>query len=220
MSELKVLIAEDHPLMQEGIKRVLEKAPEVVVVGQAFQGAEVFAVAEKVKPDIVLLDLHMPNMDVVSLIRRIRKELPETKILMLSITDDYQEVRAALRAGAHGYLLKTISAENLVKALRQVVEGLNVLSPELTPKLIDPPDAAIPSWKRLTPREREIWKLLAFGASNGEIAARTFVTESTVKFHVRNLLRKLEVHNRAQAVALAYSEGLLDPRESGAGKES
>lgn len=220
MSKLKVVIAEDHPLMQEGIKRALDSAADIVLVGQATDGEEIMPMALEAAPDIVLLDLRIPNMDVISTIRRLRKELPETKILILSITDDYHEVRAALRAGAHGYLLKTITPDNLVKAIKQAAEGLNVLSPELTPKLIDPPDATVPSWKRLTPREREIWKLLGSGASNGEIAARTFVTESTVKFHVRNLLRKLEVSNRAQAVALAYGQGLLGLEEHGAGNKN
>ncbi|MCU0306585.1 MAG: response regulator transcription factor [Thermoleophilia bacterium] len=209
---LRVAIADDHRLMLDGIKRALETAPDIRVVGEAMSGEEMLALVPRVKPDVVILDLRMPRGDGLSTLAELRRGYPDIKVIILSMFEDSEHIERALHQGAHGYVVKSINPLDLPSTIRQVVEG-TVFHPRGTgaPEVAVPGAAAPPAQAPagLTERELSILRLVAEGLSNLEIAGRLYVTEQTVKFHLSNIYRKLGVANRTEATRYAYRSGLI-----------
>lgn len=204
MSLLKVMIVEDHPLMRAGIKKVLDKCEDIRVVGEAPTGEQAMELVDSTMPDVVLMDVRLPDSDGITTMRTIKHTHGGTKVLMYSGFDDEQYVVKALESGANGYLLKNAGAKELADAIRQTADGLSPISPQLMSKVIPMTRYKPRSCDRLTPREKEVWRLLSKGASNAEISKELFVSESTVKFHIRNIFHKLGVKNRVEAARVAY----------------
>jgi DNA-binding NarL/FixJ family response regulator len=215
MSRLRVVIADDQPLMRAGFRAVLEAAGDIEVVAEADNGEEAIAAATEHAPDVVLMDIRMPGMDGIEATRR----LPRQRVLILTTfgLDDY--IIDALRAGASGFMLKDAPTAELVRAVRSVAAGDAVLSPADTRQLLDQVGRRLPAavsrapegLATLTDREREVLRMLAAGLSNAEIAAALVVSDATVKTHVSNLLGKLGLRDRVQAVIYAYETGLIAP---------
>jgi two-component system, NarL family, nitrate/nitrite response regulator NarL len=219
MSEpIRVLLVDDHALFRSGIRSLLQRNPEFEVVGEAGDGMEGVKRAGQLRPDVVLLDLHMPGLSGRETARMITKEVPESHVLMLTVSEDADDLLETLRAGASGYLLKNIAADTLIAAIRTAAHGESVVSPEMMAKLLknvgaDPGRNALADAKsahrdKLTPREREILAFIARGQSNKEIARELAVAESTVKIHVQNMLRKLNLSSRVQAAVYAVEHGI------------
>ena len=205
-STLKVVLADDHQLMLSGIRRALESDGGFEIVGETQNGAQVLPLVARTKPDLVLLDLRMPNMDGLACLDELKRRHPDIRVVMLSASQNEQMIEAALRRGAAAYVVKSIDPTDLPSTLRQALEG-NVysavgLTAESTPS---GPRAA-----GLTDREISILRALAKGLSNDEIAKEFWVARQTVKFHLTNIYRKLEVRNRAEAIRKAYSFGLVE----------
>nr|BFE59336.1 response regulator transcription factor [Dactylosporangium thailandense] len=212
----RVLIADDQDLVRSGLRFVLEVAG-LEVVGEAVDGAEAFAQAERLRPDVVLMDVRMPGTDGIAATRRIVDAGLDTRVLILTTFDLDEHVFAALRAGASGFLLKDVGRQQLVEAVRVVAAGDALFAPTVLRRLVShyvnrppapPPSAGLAD---LTPREREILQLIGRGLSNTDIAAELVISMATVKTHVRHLLQKLALRDRAQAVVLAYETGLVSP---------
>jgi two-component system nitrate/nitrite response regulator NarL len=218
MSEpIRVLLVDDHALFRSGIRSLLQRHPEFQIVGEAADGMEAVKRAGQLKPDVVLLDLHMPGLSGREAARMIAEETPQSHVLMLTVSEEEDDLLETLRAGACGYLLKNIAAETLVAAVRSAAQGESVISPQMMGALLKgvrsgapkPPPAAAPGeLDKLTPREREILGFIALGHSNKEIARSLEVAESTVKIHVQNLLRKLKLSSRVQAAVYAVEHGI------------
>jgi DNA-binding NarL/FixJ family response regulator len=217
MSPLRVVIADDQPMMRAGFKAVLEATGDIEVVAEAGDGAEAVEAATRHMPDVVLMDIRMPKLDGIEATRR----LPRQRILILTTfgLDDY--IIAALRAGASGFLLKDAPTARVVEAVRAVAAGDAVLSPAITRRLLDQVGRRLPAavsqepaeLAQLTDREREVLRLLAAGLTNAEIAAALVVSEATVKSHVSSLLGKLGLRDRVQAVIYAYETRLIAPAD-------
>jgi DNA-binding NarL/FixJ family response regulator len=217
MTPLRVVIADDQPMMRAGFKAVLEATGDIEVVAEAGDGAEAVEAATRHMPDVVLMDIRMPKMDGIEATRR----LPRQRILILTTfgLDDY--IIAALRAGASGFLLKDAPTARVVEAVRAVAAGDAVLSPAITRQLLDQVGRRLPAavsqepaeLAQLTDREREVLRLLAAGLTNAEIAAALVVSEATVKSHVSSLLGKLGLRDRVQAVIFAYETRLIAPSD-------
>ncbi len=215
MSRLRVVIADDQPLMRAGFKAVLEATGAIEIVAEAGDGAEAIAAAEAHRPDVILMDIRMPGIDGIEATRR----LPRHRILVLTTFGLDEYIVEALRAGASGFMTKDAPAAELVAAVRAVAAGDAVLSPAITRQLLDRVARRLPSASgagagataTLTEREREVLQLVAGGMSNAEIAAALVVAEPTVKSHVSNLLGKLGLRDRVQAVIYAYEQGLVEP---------
>jgi DNA-binding NarL/FixJ family response regulator len=209
---LRVLIVDDQELVRAGFRMILEAQEDIEVVAEASDGEQAIVEAERSDPDVILMDIRMPNMDGVEATRR----LPGRKVLILTTFDLDEYVIEALRAGASGFLLKDAPPAELVRAVRVLAEGDALLSPSVTRRILDkmiprlpapgPPPEAL---RDLTEREREVLTLVAHGLSNAEIAAKLFVSEATVKCHVSHILEKLELRDRVQAVVFAYETGLI-----------
>ncbi|HWH14719.1 MAG TPA: response regulator transcription factor [Miltoncostaeaceae bacterium] len=205
---LRVAIADDHRLMLDGIKRALETAPDIKVVGEAMSGEDMLALVPRVRPDVVILDLRMPKGDGLSTLTQLKKDHPDLKVIILSMFEDSEHIDQALGQGASGYVVKSINPLDLASTIRQVVEG-NVFHPrgrkagEAEPVPQQNPGG-------LTERELSILKLVAEGLSNLDIASKLYVTEQTVKFHLSNIYRKLGVGNRTEATRYAYRNNLID----------
>ncbi len=215
---VRVLIADDHALFRRGLIMVLESEPDIEVVAEAQDGAEVIAKTEEFVPDVVLMDVRMPKLNGIEAARTIREMVPSVKIVMLTVSDEEDDLFDAIKAGANGYLLKEISIEEVADAIRSVTTGQSLLSPSMASKLLnefnalakqadEKPRLAAP---RLTTRELEVLKLVAQGMSNRDVAEQLFIAENTVKNHVRNILEKLQLHSRMEAVVYAVREKLLD----------
>ncbi|HEY3375101.1 MAG TPA: response regulator transcription factor [Candidatus Aquicultor sp.] len=204
MDHLKVMVVEDHPLMQMGIKKALERSGDMQVVGEASTGKSAVELVDSVKPDVIIMDVKLPDSDGIAILQNIRVR-SSAKVLMFSGFDDERYVIRALESGANGYLLKSAGTHELVDAVRKAAEGLSPISPQLTGKVIPMARHRYQASERLTPREKEVWRLLASGASNAEISKALYVSESTVKFHVRNVFHKLGVKNRVEAAKAAYN---------------
>jgi len=215
-----VLIADDQPMVRAGLRMILELEPDIDIVGEAADGNEAVAVAAATEPDVILMDVRMPNLDGLEATRRIvgsREDGPRVLILTTFDLDVY--VYEALASGASGFVLKDIEPEKLVDAIRVIAKGEALLSPTVTRKLIEefvrrPPEVVRPSpreLEQLTAREAEIMALVARGLSNAEIAAQAFVSEPTVKTHVARILMKLGLRDRVQVVVYAYEHGLAKP---------
>jgi len=217
---IRVMICDDHALFRRGLVMVLESEDGVEVVGEAEDGDEAIRKATELAPDVVLMDVRMPRVSGIEATRAIAEVVPTTKILMLTVSDEEEDLYDAIKAGANGYLLKEISIEEVATAIRTVVSGQSLISPSMASKLLseftnlakkaDERQAA--PMPRLTERELEVLKLVAQGMSNREIAGELFISENTVKNHVRNILEKLHLHSRMEAVVYAVREKLLDIR--------
>ncbi|AKU12081.1 nitrate/nitrite response regulator [Azoarcus sp. CIB] len=224
---IRVLLVDDHALFRSGIKSLLQRHPEFEIVGEAGDGMEGVKRAAQLRPDVVLLDLHMPGLSGRDAAAMMAEEAPESHVLMLTVSEDAEDLIETLRAGACGYLLKNIEAETLTAAITKAAAGESVISPQMMGKLVQgvrgaPPkvstEAAAPAvvaseLNKLSPRERETLVLVARGQSNKEIARTLDLAESTVKIHVQNVLRKLGLTSRVQAAVFAVEQGIVqDPR--------
>ena len=217
-ARLRLLIADDQPLMRAGFRAVLEATGDMEVVAEAADGEQAVALARRLAPDVVLMDIRMPLLDGIEATRR----LVGHRVLILTTfgLDDY--IIEALRAGASGFILKDVPTEELVRAVRVIAAGDALLSPVVTRRLLDrvgrrlpaSPTTAPGAFAELTEREREVFELLARGLSNAEIAELLTVGDATVKTHVSNVLMKLGLRDRVQAVVLAYESGLIAPGAS------
>jgi DNA-binding NarL/FixJ family response regulator len=213
MSErIRIFVADDHPVVRDGLVAILGTQPDFAVVGEAAGGAETVERAAALRPDVILLDLEMPGMDGVAALQRLREEWPEVRAIVFTAFDTDERILAAVRAGAQGYLLKGVPREELFHAVRIVHAGGSLLQPIVASKLLRQvsraPDA--PAHELLTARELEVLRLLAQGLLNKEIARRLAITERTVKFHVSAILSKLGAGNRTEAVSLAAQQGLVE----------
>ena len=222
---VRVLLVDDQALVRTGFRMILEAEEDMEVVGEAGDGREAITQARELTPDIVLMDVRMPEMDGIEATRRLLggNDTP-AKVVMLTTFDMDEYVYEALRAGASGFLLKDVPPEQLVAGIRSVASGDALLAPSVTRRVIEefvrhPPDALRerpPGLDELTEREVEVLKLIARGLSNAEIAKALYVSETTVKTHVAHLLMKLRLRDRVQAVVLAYESGLVQPGEAAA----
>ena len=215
---IRVLIVDDHALFRRGLVMVLEQEKDIDLVGEAGDGAEAVNIAQDTMPDVVLMDVRMPRRGGIEATSQIKAIAPHTKILMLTISDEEADLYDAIKAGASGYLLKEISIDEVANAIRQVHAGQSMISPSMASKLLtefatmvkktdEKPAAAQP---RLTEREMEVLRLVAKGRNNRDIAKELFISENTVKNHIRNILEKLHLHSRMQAVVYAVREKLLE----------
>jgi len=212
---IRVVLADDHHLVRQGLRALLERAEDVTVLGEAADGAEALALVERLHPDVLVLDLAMPHLNGLEAVARLRGGAGQTRALILSMYADESLVRQALRNGAKGYLLKRAVAEELLLAVRAVARGDTYLSPEVAGPLLtslvesqDPGDALTPL-DRLTSREREVLQLIAEGHTNSQIAAHLALSEKTVEKHRGHLMAKLAVHDTAALVRLALKHGLI-----------
>jgi DNA-binding NarL/FixJ family response regulator len=215
---IRVLIVDDHALFRRGLQMVLEGEPDISVVGEASDGHEATERAEATTPDVVLMDVRMPRRTGIEATRTIKDAQPSTKILMLTISDEEADLYEAIKAGASGYLLKEISIEEVASAVRSVHAGQSLISPSMASKLLNEFASMVKRrdernqmpGPRLTDRELEVLKLVAKGMNNRDIGQALFISENTVKNHVRNILEKLHLHSRMEAVVYAVREKLLD----------
>jgi DNA-binding NarL/FixJ family response regulator len=203
---VRVIIADDHGLMLEGTKQALLKAGGFEVVGEATNGAQVLPLVRRLQPDLVLLDLRMPQMDGLTCLTKIRKEFPEVKVAILSVSQDPEVIQTVLKRGANAYIVKTVEPDDLPAALRNAVEG-TVFT---TVGVSEEPGERAAKEAGLTERELVIVRAVARGLSNEAIAKELWVAEQTVKFHLTNIYRKLGVSNRTEAARYAFERGLLD----------
>jgi DNA-binding NarL/FixJ family response regulator len=220
MTTLSVLIVDDQALVRAGFRMILEAEDDIDVVGEAADGAQALDEARRLRPDVVLMDVRMPELDGIEATRRLLADgAAATKVVMLTTFDMDEYVYEALRAGASGFLLKDVPPEQLVDGIRAVASGDALLAPSVTRRVIEefvrrPPDAARTppaELEELTARELEVLKLIARGLSNAEIAKELFVSETTVKTHVARVLMKLGLRDRVQAVVFAYESGVVQP---------
>jgi DNA-binding NarL/FixJ family response regulator len=214
---VRVLLADDQALFREALATLLEVRPEIEVVGEAGDGAAALERSAVLRPDVVLMDLHMPVLDGIAATRRLKVEQPEVRVLALTTFDDDEDVFAALRAGAVGYLLKDVTSDRLVEALLAAARGESVLQPSVAAKVVarfaqlpdEPAPRPQPLVVPLSDRELDVLRRLADGESNREIAAALFLAEGTVKNHVTNVLAKLGARDRTQAALRARALGLI-----------
>ncbi|PPK97899.1 DNA-binding NarL/FixJ family response regulator [Kineococcus xinjiangensis] len=221
---LRILVVDDERLVRAGFRMILGSEPGLEVVGEAADGAEAVAAARALRPDVVLMDVRMPRVDGIEATRRIVRLDPAPAVLVVTTFDQDEHVYAALRAGAGGFLLKDAPEAQLVAALRTVAEGVSLLAPSVTRRLVEslappaatgPPVVAAGALHDLTPRELDVLRLLAAGLTNSGIAGRLGVGDATVKTHVSRVLAKLGLVSRSQAVVAAYESGLVRPGGGG-----
>jgi DNA-binding NarL/FixJ family response regulator len=208
---IRLLVADDHPVVRDGLRGMLAGQPDLEVVGEAADGAEAVALAPRLRPDVVLMDLRMPGMDGVDAIRKLRTSFPDARILVLTTFDTDTDVVRAIEAGATGYLLKDTPREELVRAIRAAARGEAVLAPAVATKLLGQMRALAPAGA-LSARELEVLELVARGATNREAGAKLFISEATVKTHLLHVFEKLGVSDRTAAVTTAIERGLLRRR--------
>jgi DNA-binding NarL/FixJ family response regulator len=213
---IRVVVADDQPLVRTGLRMILSDAADLEIVGEAADGHEAVALAAAERPDVVLMDVRMPGMDGIDATRAVTAVDDPPRVLVLTTFDLDEVVYDALRAGASGFLLKDAPEERLLTAIRVVAEGGSLFAPTVTRRLIEEfarrPRAMAPkALEALTERESEVLRLVARGLSNAEIAGALFVSENTVKTHVARVLMKLGLRDRVQAVVLAYETGLVQP---------
>ena len=208
---IRVLIADDHAVVRQGLRTFLALQEEIEVVGEAEDGAQAASAAKRLQPDVALMDLVMPRLDGIEAIRRIREVSPDTRVIVLTSFVDEDRMIPAVRAGAAGYLMKDVQPQDLVRAIRTVHGGEALLHPAVVAKLMEEVAAERPDGApQLTAREREVLTLLARGRANKLIALDLGVSEKTVKAHVSNILGKLGLHDRTQAALYAVREGIVE----------
>jgi DNA-binding NarL/FixJ family response regulator len=215
---IRVLVVDDHALFRRGLEMVLEQEPDIEVVGEASDGTEAVDVATETTPDVVLMDVRMPRRGGIDACTAIKDAVPSTKIIMLTISDEEADLYDAIKAGAMGYLLKEISIEEVASAIRAVHGGQSLISPSMASKLLNEFASMIKRTDerqqvptpRLTDREMEVLRLVAKGLNNRDIAKQLYISENTVKNHIRNILEKLQLHSRMEAVVYAVREKLLE----------
>lgn len=214
MTAIRILVADDHPVVRDGLVGMLGTQPDFQVVGEAGSGLEAVQKAATLRPDIVLLDLHMPEMDGMQAIQRLRQGHPETRVIVFTAFDTDERIVGAVQAGARGYLLKGAPRDDIFRAIRVVSQGGSLLEPLVASKLLShvshQASTAGTAMEPLTAREQEVLRLLAQGKTNKEIALALVITERTVKFYVSAILGKLGAGNRTEAVALAAQKGLVE----------
>ena len=218
---IRVLIADDHALFRHGLEMILEEEDGIELVGQASDGAEAVQIAGEAVPDVVLMDIRMPKTTGIEAARQMKEVAPSAKIVMLTISDEEEDLFEAIRAGASGYLLKDIPLDEVAEAVRAVHGGQSLINPSMAGKLLtefatlarrdaeEEPAKHAPAPK-LTEREMEVLRLVARGMNNRDIAKELFISENTVKNHVRNILEKLQIHSRMEAVMIAVREKLIE----------
>lgn len=215
MERLRLFLADDHVLVREGVAGLLATQPDIEIVGEASDGLEALEKARALQPDVILMDIGMPRCDGLEATRLIKREMPEVKIVMLTVHDADERLFEAIRSGAQGYLLKNINSAELLEMLRGIVRGEAPISRAMAARILaefarqgetQPSEAEL----LLTSREREVLRWVARGATNREIAARLVISENTVKNHVRNILHKLHLANRVQAMVYARQHGLVN----------
>ncbi len=216
---MRILIADDHILFRDGLKSLLQ-AEGHEVVGEAKNGQEAIDLARKLQPEMVLMDVAMPQMDGITATRTLAAENPNVKVIILTASEDDSKLFDAIKSGAQGFLLKNLEADDFFSLLERASRGEPALTPNLARKLLQefarPSDAAAGGEEALTDREREVLELMVEGiTSNRKLAKRLGVSENTVKFHVRNILDKLRLHNRAEAVGYALRKKIIDPGTGG-----
>lgn len=215
MDRLRILLVDDHDLFRKGIARLIDSQPDFEVVGEARDGREAVEQARRLGPDVVLMDIEMPNWNGTEATRRIRSDMPRTNVVMLTVSDDDHNLFAAIRAGATGYLLKSVKPEELFRRLRGVSRGEAAISPLLASRILREfarldQSAPLPQTiEGLSPRETEVLGLVTKGLTNKQIGGQLHIAENTVKNHLRNILNKLHLNNRAQAAAYAVRHGLI-----------
>jgi DNA-binding NarL/FixJ family response regulator len=213
---IRVLICDDHALFRRGLMMVLEDEDDIEVIAEAANGAEAIELARALAPDVVLMDVRMPKVDGIAATRSILEDIPNANVIMLTVSDEEDDLFEAMKAGAAGYLLKEISIDEVAKSVRGVHQGQRLVTPSLATKLISEfagisgraPSRGVDA-PQLTPRELEVLRHVAAGATNREVASRLGISENTVKNHVRNILEKLRLHSRMEAVLYAMREKLL-----------
>jgi len=217
---VRVVLVDDEAMVRVGLRMVLTAEPDIEVVGEAADGGTAVGVVEQTAPDVVLMDVRMPEVDGIEGARRVLARSPDVKVVVLTTFDEDEYVEAALRAGVSGFLLKVAPPERLIEAVRTVAGGGGLLDPGVTRRVIESFAAAPPLRTRraerldaLTERERDVLRLIGRGLSNGEIAAELYLGETTVKTHVSNVLAKLGLRDRVQAVVAAYETGHVRPGE-------
>jgi DNA-binding NarL/FixJ family response regulator len=206
---IRVLVADDHPMLREGLTAVLGTQPDFEVIGEAADGSEVVTLAKKLQPDVILLDLEMPRVDGVAALERLRDVEARTIVFTAYGTDE--RILRSLRAGARGYLLKGAARAEIFDAIRTVHSGGSLLGPAVTSRLLEHIEQGDEQSDGLTPRELEVLTLLARGLKNAEIASELFISERTVKFHVSSILAKLGAETRTEAARIAVRRGLVEP---------
>ncbi len=217
MNAIRVILAEDHTIVRKGLRSLLEGEEDIEVIGEAGDGKEAITLVEQKKPDIVVMDIGMPELNGLEATRRIRKKFPETKVLILTMHTNEEYVFEILRAGASGYIIKKAAPTELVSALRAVKRGESFLSPAISKKVIDEYLQRAGEAKRrgafelLTDREREVLQLIAEGNSTRGIAGRLFISTKTVETHRSNLMEKLDLHGTADLTRYAIRMGIVDP---------
>ena len=217
---IRAMIVDDHALFRRGLEMVLEEEPDIELVGQASDGAEAVEKAAESLPDVVLMDIRMPRSSGIEACRAMKEAAPSAKIVILTISDEEEDLFEAIRAGASGYLLKDIPLDEVADAVRAVYGGQSLINPSMAGKLLTefatlarrddeerPQEVPAP---RLTEREMQVLKLVARGMNNRDIAKELFISENTVKNHVRNILEKLQIHSRMEAVMVAVREKLIE----------
>jgi len=222
MDTLKVLVVDDHALFRRGIATVLANQKDLKIVGEAADGLEAIEKAEKLAPDVILMDLNMPRCSGLEATQALHTKMPQVNILVLTVSDNEADLFAAIKFGATGYILKNTEPEELIQAIFHLAQGGVIISPVMATKLLSEfKDLETGAEKRpvkeeasLSPREEEVLRLVAQGATNKEIADSLFISENTVKTHLRNIMDKLHLANRSQAAAYAVKRGLLPNHQS------
>jgi len=219
MDKIRVVIAEDHALVRQGTKQLLERYPDIEVIGEAADGEEAIAIVKSLRPNVVIMDVRMPRLSGIEATRKIKEEWPDVAILVLTAHDDDEYVFALLDAGANGYLLKTAEVEELVKAIRAVHAGQPALDPLVTRKVVSQfmsgkslPDVMSQVGNEmdgLTGREMEVLQMVGQGLTNKEVAQRLFISDRTVQAHLSNVFSKLQVTSRTEAVMLGIRKGWI-----------
>ena len=212
---MKILLADDHKVLRSGLRRILEDQPDLEVVGEAGDGREAVDLASSLQPDIVVMDIAMPQMNGMEATRQIVQRNPHINVLILSMYSDENYIVQVLRAGARGYLLKDSAEEELINAVRSVNSGLPFFSPKIAKLLVGDSmqrlrdEAATDTYELLTPREREVLQLIAEGKSNKEVAAALFVSPTTIETHRARIMDKLDLHSTAEIVLYAVRKGIV-----------
>lgn len=209
---LKILIADDHGILRAGLRTLLKAEPQLEVVGEAENGEEAILLAEQLKPDVILLDMSMPNLNGIETTRRLLAKLPQTKVLILTAHEDYGLVRETIQAGAAGYIIKRAAESELISAIRAVSRGELYVHPAMTRALLETPDASLPKSEGndlLTSRETEVLRLIAQGYTNRQIAEELKISVRTVETHRGNITGKLGLYSRVELLRFATQNGLL-----------